>query len=114
MNNLKNKYKILNEPKINSVKFQSEAFVLILKDDRRLTIPYKLFPEIGNLSPQDRKKVNLLAGFGLLFEKLDTVFHINDFLGFPKPYKEESYLNIAAEPTTKYHRSHIKTSVNRK
>jgi len=107
-------------PRIKSVHFLKGKIVLYLKDGRTVIIPENRFPEIERLTPQQKRKHKTLAGMGLMFEAIDTVFHISDFLGnssndFPDTparrslAKAGSYavagsskLLPAKEPTVKY------------
>lgn len=85
-------------PIIKSVRFPKEKIVLQLADGREVTLPVNKFPEIENLTPIQKRRHKLLAGTGLMFDDLDTVFHISDFLG----KGISSDFSLVAEPVVKY------------
>ncbi|MCE9538240.1 MAG: DUF2442 domain-containing protein [Bacteroidetes bacterium] len=68
-------------PRIKAVRFPKGKIVLHLVDGRIIIIPANKFPEIEHLSAPQKRRYNTLAGMGLMFESLDTVFHITDFIG---------------------------------
>ncbi|HDY87261.1 MAG TPA: DUF2442 domain-containing protein [bacterium] len=70
-----------NTPRIKTVKFPKGKIHLYLNDGRIIYVPISKFPEIKKLSVEQRKRCNKLAGFGLMFDDLDEVYHISDFLG---------------------------------
>ncbi|TAL61268.1 MAG: DUF2442 domain-containing protein [Bacteroidetes bacterium] len=85
-------------PLIKSVRFRGSKIILDLADGRMLMLPLSKFPEIERLSASQKKKYKLLAGTGLMFDDLDTVYHVSDFLG-----KENmSAFSMVAEPKAKY------------
>jgi hypothetical protein len=99
-------------PRIEMVRFPKGKIVLHLVDGRILIIPATKFPEIEKLTLSQKRKYKTLAGMGLMFESLDTVFHISDFIGTDvssellsptKKYTpQKSTHSKAAEPIVKY------------
>jgi len=92
-------------PVIKSVRFTKDKLAIDLADGRSLIIPLSRFPEIEKLSAAQRRKHKLLAGMGLMFDDLDTVFHVSDFIGSSEPaYSEAIYKkhSAVAEPKAKY------------
>ena len=67
--------------RIDLVRFPKGKIVLYLVDGRIIIIPLNKFPEIEKLSLAQKRKYKTLAGMGLMFEDLDTVFQISDFIG---------------------------------
>ena len=104
------------EPRIKSVRFLKDKFELHLVDGRILIIPSYGFPEIEKLSPAQKRNYKTLAGIGLMFDDLDTVFHISDFIGnyfasqIPKAALKQKQKGVekktlhasVAEPAAKY------------
>ena len=85
-------------PLIQSVSFRGDKIIIHLADKRVLFLPMEQFPEIEKLTPSQRRKRKLLAGTGLMFDDLDAVFHVSDFLGTAN----SSGFSLVAEPQTKY------------
>jgi hypothetical protein len=85
-------------PLIKSVRFPVGKIILHLADGRVIILPSRKFPEIEHLTPAQKRKHKLLAGTGLMFDDLDTVFHVSDFLG--KAVADE--FSLVAEPRPKY------------
>ena len=85
-------------PLIKSANFRGDKMVIHLTDERVLILPMSKFPEIEKLTPSQRRKHKLLAGTGLMFDDLDTVFHVSDFLG----QVNTSEFSLVAEPPAKY------------
>ena len=69
------------EPKIDKVKFPVGKIKLVMNDGRIILCPIDNFPEIQKLSISERKNYSNLAGFGIMFENSDEIYHISDFLG---------------------------------
>ena len=86
-------------PRIKMVRFPKGKISLYLVDGRIIIIPSHKFPEIENLSSSQKRKYKTLAGMGLMFEALDTVFHISDFIG-----KDVSF--EISDPTDKNHKKY--------
>lgn len=103
-------------PVIKSVEFPKDKLRVILTDGRILLLPLKNFPEIGKLKPAQKRKHKILAGTGLMFDDLDVVFHISDFLGkvqtdYPlTDYSNQSKLAKVAEAQSAYGASGYKFS----
>lgn len=68
-------------PKIKKINFPKGKIQIFMNDGRIITCPLNKFPEIKKLSIRERKKYSNLAGFGIMFENSDSVYHISDFLG---------------------------------
>ena len=104
------------QPRIKTFRFLKNKIVINLIDGRIIIVPSSKFPEIEHLSPSQKHKYKTLAGMGLMFEDLDTVFHVSDFIGndyalkisdptkpSPKKYvRKRASHSKAAEPRTKY------------
>ena len=96
-------------PKIKAVHFPKGKIELFLSDGRSIVCPLTKFPEIKKLNSIQRKKYNLLAGLGLMFENSNTVYHVSDFLGkyndvgISTNYKSD-YISAVAEPSIKYNK----------
>ena len=85
-------------PLIKSANFRADKIILHLNDERVLILPMSKFSEIEKLTPSQRRKHKLLAGTGLMFDDLDTVFHVSDFLGTVN----SSEFSLVAESQEKY------------
>ncbi|MEK6615758.1 MAG: DUF2442 domain-containing protein [Bacteroidota bacterium] len=90
-------------PLIKSVRFHGQKIIIHLADGRLLLLPLNRFPEIERLTPAQKRKHKLLAGTGLMFDDLDTVFHVSDFLG--KGSIPE--FSLVAEPNERYGKERI-------
>ena len=88
-------------PVIGRVRFAKEKIIIDLLDGRVVSLPMNNFPDIKKLSASQKRKHKILAGMGLMFDDLDTVYHVSDFLGKTENLNDESY-PIAAEPKVKY------------
>ena len=86
-------------PKLKSAIFKKGKMILKLEDSRALELPLGRFPEIKQLTPIQRRKHKLLAGNGLMFDNLDIVYHISDFLGWEVT---KEYLTLVAGPKSDY------------
>ena len=95
------------QPRIKTVRFLKGKIVINLIDGRTIIIPSAKFPEIERLSPNQKRKHKTLAGMGLMFEDLDTVFHISDFIG-KEVFSEIS--NSGRKPTKKYSQKRVSSS----
>ena len=90
-------------PKIKSALFQKGKMILKLEDGRVLELPLSRFPEIKQLTPNQRRKHKLLGGKGLMFDDLDMVYHITDFLGWGVAQDD---LSMVAEQKSDYRKPH--------
>ncbi|OFY66555.1 MAG: hypothetical protein A3H98_00245 [Bacteroidetes bacterium RIFCSPLOWO2_02_FULL_36_8] len=68
-------------PKIEKMKFSKGQIQIVMNDRRVIFCPLDSFPGIKKLSLKERKKYSNLAGFGIMFENSDEVYHLSDFLG---------------------------------
>ena len=104
-------------PRIKTVRFLKGKIILHLHDGRTVIVPENRFPEIEKLTAQQKRRHKTLAGMGLMFDAIDTVFHVSDFLGslaggFPDKRTSaktsgyatntKSKLLVAKEPAEKY------------
>lgn len=70
-----------SNPKISKVVFEIGKIILFLSDKRIIVSPISKFPDIKRMSLNERKRCRLLAGYGLMFEKSNKIYHLSDFLG---------------------------------
>lgn len=101
-------------PQIKSFRFPKGKIVVELTDGRTITMPDTRFPEIAKLTPTQKRKHKTLAGMGLMFDDIDTVYHISDFLGssvvaitftknkLPDTLQKKAEAGKAAESLVKY------------
>jgi hypothetical protein len=89
------------QPRIKTVRFPKGKIVINLLDGRTLIMPSEKFPEIERLTISQKRKYKTLAGIGLMFEDLDTVYHISDFIGKGNP----SDIPIVSGKSSKIHKS---------
>ncbi len=89
------------DPRLKSAQFQTGKMILKLEDGRVMELPISRFPEIRQLTPYQRRKHNLLGGKGLMFDNLDMVYHISDFLGRKVTQGD---LSVVAEQKSDYRR----------
>ena len=103
-------------PLIKKVRFPKGKIILYMVDGRIIIIPANKFKEIERLTVSQKRKHKTLAGMGLMFEDLDTIFHVSDFIGKDFTSEISGSANVrskkysakktshskAAEPSAKY------------
>jgi hypothetical protein len=85
------------QARIRKIRFLKGKIIINLVDDRILIIPSAKFPEINQLTPAQKRKHKTLAGLGLMFDDLDTVFHISDFMGKDLSFKISGIQKISSK-----------------
>jgi hypothetical protein len=61
---------------------------LQFKDGRIFIVPLKYFPEIKSLKTDQRKKYTIVDDRTILFSHLDSIYHLEDFIGLEAKWKE--------------------------
>ena len=59
-----------------------------MEDGRLFIIPVKYFPELQKLSIDKRKKYTIVDDRTILFSYLDSVYHLEDFIGLEGKWRE--------------------------
>jgi hypothetical protein len=59
-----------------------------MEDGRLFIIPVKYFPELQKLSIDIRKKYTIVDDRTILFSYLDSVYHLEDFIGLEGKWRE--------------------------
>ena len=67
------------ETKLINLKFPKGFVELYLSDGRMMKVPLNLFPDIKNLSDNDRKHWQILDGEGFTFKNSNEGFHLRQF-----------------------------------
>lgn len=74
-------------PVIKKVTFPKPGkFEVALEDGRSIMLPISRFPSLKKVPVADRKKVIILDGDAVTWEKCHEVYHIQDFFGLPENY----------------------------
>ena len=74
---------------IEKIKFDKIGkMALILEDGREIIVPLKYFPEIKKLSIDKRKKYTIVDDRTVLFLHLNSIYHLEDFLGLEGMWRE--------------------------
>ena len=74
---------------IEKLKFDKPGkLTLLLEDGRMVIIPLKYFPELKKLSVDKRKKYTIVDDRTVLFTYLDSIYHLEDFMGLESRWKE--------------------------
>lgn len=94
------------KPIIRKITFLHKGkFDLHLEDERIISVPFQMFPDIQNLSAGQRKKWYILDDCAFSFDDCDEVYHIEQILGKYEDYKY-SFLPagkaMVNEPNLKY------------
>jgi Protein of unknown function (DUF2442) len=63
-----------------SVSFDDESFVVVLSDERKISVPLRWFPRLQRASPKQRKRFEL-SNTGIHWEELDEDISIAGLLG---------------------------------
>jgi hypothetical protein len=66
---------------IKEVRFTRDRIHLLLEDGREIVAPLSAFPEIEQLTPEQRENWQVFDGQAVSFMDLDEVYHISAFLG---------------------------------
>lgn len=76
-------------PVISKIKFDTPGKIAIhFEDGRVLTIPVSYFPELKKLSVAERKKYTIVDDRTILFKNVDTVYHLEDFVGLEENWRK--------------------------
>ena len=81
---LKNSSLIVKEISFNEI----GKIGILLEDGRLFIIPIKYFPELKKLSVQKRKKYTIVDDRTILFSNLNSVYHLEDFIGLENKWRE--------------------------
>lgn len=74
---------------IDKILFDTPGKITLKLDDGRLLItPLKYFPEIQKLSLDKRKKYTIVDDRTILFANLDSVYHLEDFMGLESFWRQ--------------------------
>jgi hypothetical protein len=67
---------------IEKLLFNARGKITIKMEDGRLfIIPLKYFPELQKLNVDKRKKYTIVDDRTILFAYLDSIYHLEDFIG---------------------------------
>jgi len=83
-NGLKNSTLIVKEMRFDKV----GKINISLKDGRVFIIPIKYFPELKKLPIEKRKKYTIVDDRTILFSNLNSVYHLEDFIGLESKWRE--------------------------
>ena len=61
---------------------------LKFEDGRIIIVPLKYFPEIQKLSIEKRKKYTIVDERTILFAYVDSIYHLEDFMGLEGKWRE--------------------------
>ena len=74
---------------IEKVLFDSPGKITLKLEDGRIIItPLKYFPEIQKLSLDRRKKYTIVDDRTILFSYLNSVYHLEDFMGLENNWRQ--------------------------
>jgi len=74
---------------IEKLLFNEPGKITIKMEDGRLfIIPLKYFPELQKLIVDKRKKYTIVDDRTILFAYSDSVYHLEDFIGLERKWKE--------------------------
>lgn len=59
-----------------------------LEDGRIILVPLKYFPELQKLTIEERKKYTIVDDRTILFSKLDSIYHLEDFIGLESKWRQ--------------------------
>ena len=91
------------DSRIKKISFRKRGKIILkLLDGREVLVPLERFPEIRDLTPAQKRRYKLLAGKGLMFEDVDSVYHVSDFLGQENLGNELSMVAEKNSPYRKY------------
>ncbi len=67
---------------IRNIEFVNNSIMFIyLDNDRTFIVPLDKFPAIKNLSPEQKKKFEIIDEQNLSFLAIDDVYSVNDLIG---------------------------------
>ena len=67
---------------------QPGKITIKMEDGRLFIIPLRHFSELQKLSVEKRKKYTILDDKTILFAYLDSVYHLEDFIGLEEKWQE--------------------------
>ena len=74
---------------IRQILFDIPGKITIKLDDGRLFIsPLRYYPELKKLSVDKRKKYTIVDDRTILFSYVDSVYHLEDFIGLESNWKQ--------------------------
>ena len=74
---------------IEKILFDEPGKITIKMMDGRLFItPLKYFPELLKLSPPKRKKYTIVDDRTILFSFVNSIYHLEDFIGNEKKWQQ--------------------------
>lgn len=77
-------------PTIQKIDFKHKSKItLYLADGRDVSCPLDLYPSIKKMKPLERRKFKILNGQIILFEHIDEVYHLQNFLGLQQDYQHK-------------------------
>ena len=59
-----------------------------LEDGRIVIVPLKYFPELKHLSVDKRKKYTIVDDRTILFSALNSIYHLEDFIGLEEKWRQ--------------------------
>lgn len=74
---------------IDKILFDLPGKITIRLEDGRMFIsPLKYFPELRRLSVEKRKKYTIVDDRTILFSYVDSIYHLEDFVGLESNWRQ--------------------------
>lgn len=74
---------------IEKILFDSPGKITLKLEVGRIIItPLKYFPELQKLSVHERKKYTIVDDRTILFSNIDSVYHLEDFMGLENKWRQ--------------------------
>ncbi len=74
---------------IDKIRFNIPGKItIILQDGRIIIVPLKYFPELKRMSVEKRKKYTIVDDRTILFANVNSVYHLEDFIGIESKWSE--------------------------
>jgi len=75
------------KPEIKKLDFINDSKVsLHLEDGREIICPLSFYPSIEKLTKTERKKYKIIKGQMIMFDDIDEIYHLQNFLGLQQDY----------------------------
>ena len=69
-------------PGIRNIEFINNSILFVhLENDRTFIVPLSKFPEIENLTPEQKKEFEIIDDSYLSFLAIDEIYSVNDLIG---------------------------------
>lgn len=77
-------------PTITQIDFKHKSKITLhLADGRDISCPLDLYPSIKNMKATERRKFKILKGQIIMFQSIDEVYHLQNFLGLQQDYQHK-------------------------